>query len=76
MSEATLKTPAVAHDGTDAEARPIYREDRKVLGVSTETWPGIIAPLVIGILALGAWEAVVRIREIPPFILPGPLLIA
>ena len=76
MSDATLKTPAVPHDGTDAEARPIYREDRKILGISTEAWPGIIAPIVVGIIALGGWEAIVRWREIPPFILPGPLLIA
>ncbi|QCK84317.1 ABC transporter permease [Phreatobacter aquaticus] len=76
MSETSLNSAvAVPHDGTDAEARPIFREDRKVLGISTETWPGIIAPVVIGLLALGAWEAIVRIKDIPSFILPGPLLI-
>jgi NitT/TauT family transport system permease protein len=75
MSETSLPAVAVPHDGTDAEARPIFREDRKVLGISTETWPGIIAPVVIGLLALGAWEAIVRIKDIPSFILPGPLLI-
>lgn len=36
----------------------------------------IAAPLTLAILALLAWEAVVRIREIPPYILPGPLLVA
>jgi len=76
MSDMTLPTPAVPHDGTDAEARPVFRVERKVLGISTEVWPGIIAPLVIGVLALGAWEFIVWWRAIPPFILPGPLLIA
>jgi NitT/TauT family transport system permease protein len=76
MSEMTLQTPAVPHDGTDAEARPVFRVERKVLGISTEAWPGIIAPLVIGVLALGLWEFTVWWRGIPPFILPGPLLIA
>ena len=55
MTDATLPPPSVPHDGTDAEARPIFREDRKVLGISTEAWPGILAPLAIGIVALGAW---------------------
>lgn len=76
MTDATLPPPSVPHDGTDAEARPIFREDRKVLGISTEAWPGILAPLAIGIVALGAWEFIVWWREIPPFILPGPGLIA
>ncbi|PTM62043.1 ABC transporter permease [Phreatobacter oligotrophus] len=76
MTDATLPQATVPHDGTDAEARPIFREDRKVLGISTETWPGILAPLGIGILALSAWEFIVWWRAIPPFILPGPLLIA
>src|SRR5947209_15275100 len=64
------------HDGTDAEARPVFAEERRILGVRASSWPGIIAPLVIGILMLIAWEAVVRIKEIPAYILPGPLLIA
>jgi NitT/TauT family transport system permease protein len=76
MSDVTLPQPAVPHDGTDAEARPIFREARKVLGISTEAWPGILAPIGIGVLALGFWEFIVWWRAIPPFILPGPILIA
>ena len=34
------------------------------------------APLVVGILMLAFWEAVVRINAIPPYILPGPILVA
>ena len=64
------------HDGTDAEARPVFAEERRVFGIGMSTWPGIIAPIVIGIVALTAWEATVRVREIPHYILPGPLLIA
>ena len=36
----------------------------------------VIAPLVLGVLALGLWEWAVRELAIPPYILPGPLLIA
>jgi NitT/TauT family transport system permease protein len=35
-----------------------------------------LAPTVIGFLFLAGWEWVVRVNEIPHFILPGPLLIA
>jgi NitT/TauT family transport system permease protein len=36
----------------------------------------VAAPLAVALLALGGWEAVVRINAIPPYILPGPLLVA
>jgi NitT/TauT family transport system permease protein len=36
----------------------------------------VLAPALIGVLALGAWEGVVRGQGIPPYVLPGPLLIA
>jgi NitT/TauT family transport system permease protein len=62
-------------DGTDTQARPVFATERRVLGIAASTWPGIIAPIAIGILMLAAWELVVRIRGIPPYILPGPLLI-
>ena len=37
--------------------------------------PRILAPLAVGLVFLSLWEAVVRLRGIPPYILPGPLLI-
>src|SRR5215470_13585355 len=67
--------PTIAHNGTDLEARPVFREERRILGLPASTWPGIIAPVVIGILILCLWEATVRVKGIPPYILPGPLLI-
>jgi NitT/TauT family transport system permease protein len=36
----------------------------------------LIAPAVLGILMLGLWEAAVRAAAIPPYILPGPILVA
>ena len=36
----------------------------------------IILPLVVFLVALAIWEAVVRLRAIPPYILPAPSLIA
>ncbi|SEF66868.1 ABC transporter permease [Bosea lathyri] len=65
----------VPHDGTDAEARPVFATEARILGLPASVWPRILAPLVIGVLALGLWEFLVRWREIPPYILPGPLLV-
>ena len=67
--------PIVPHDGTDAEALPIASVERTVLGVPASAWPGILAPIAIGIVALSLWEATVRLKGIPSYILPGPLLI-
>jgi NitT/TauT family transport system permease protein len=36
----------------------------------------ILAPTLIGLLALGSWEGIVRWQDLPPYILPGPILIA
>ena len=36
----------------------------------------IVAPVVLGILMLGLWEGAVRAAGIPPYILPGPILVA
>ncbi len=35
-----------------------------------------IAPVVMGLVMLVLWEAVVRVAEIPPYLLPGPLVVA
>jgi NitT/TauT family transport system permease protein len=36
----------------------------------------VVAPLAVGLLFLAGWEAVVRIEDIPQYILPGPLVVA
>ena len=36
----------------------------------------VIAPVVMGIVMIVLWEAVVRLAEIPPYVLPGPILVA
>src|SRR4051794_36255531 len=68
--EMSVSTNPIPHDGTDAQARPVFAQERRVLGIAASTWPGIIAPVVIGILILAAWEVTVRVKGIPPYILP------
>ena len=46
------------------------------MSVSNEKWQRYAMPIAALLFALGGWEAVVRINEIPPFILPSPSLIA
>ncbi len=36
----------------------------------------VTAPIAIGLIALALWEAVVRIDQIPPYVLPAPSAIA
>ena len=36
----------------------------------------VLPPIAIGVIVLVAWETLVRLKGIPPYILPGPLLIA
>ncbi len=38
-------------------------------------WMRILAPTILALLFLTSWEMMVRIREIPPYILPGPIAI-
>ncbi len=39
-------------------------------------WKRILAPVVVGVIFLLLWHAVVAINRIPPYIVPGPLLVA
>jgi NitT/TauT family transport system permease protein len=34
-----------------------------------------LAPVLVGILFVLAWEGLVRVAQLPPFLLPGPLLV-
>jgi NitT/TauT family transport system permease protein len=75
MTDATAEHRIKAADGTDSAAMPVFAVEQRVLGVPVSRWPSIIAPIVIGILALAAWELIVRVRGIPPYVLPGPIAI-
>jgi NitT/TauT family transport system permease protein len=36
----------------------------------------LLAPLLVGVLFLAVWEAIVRIEDIPVYVLPGPIVVA
>jgi len=60
---------------TDHELLPEHQEPG-FLGLSHTMWLRILAPSLIGLLTLGAWEWAVRYYEVPRYILPGPSLVA
>ena len=35
----------------------------------------VIAPVMVGVLALALWEGAVRLFNVPPYLLPGPILV-
>ena len=74
MSDVTIDA-ANKSDGTDANARPVFATEPKVLGIARSRWPEIIAPVVVGMLALAYWEWAVWYKDIKPYVLPGPVLI-
>ncbi len=37
--------------------------------------PNILAPGAVGVLAIAAWEIFVRVTNMPPYLLPGPILV-
>jgi NitT/TauT family transport system permease protein len=52
---------------------PIPNADPRYLGLTADGWGRILAPMLVGFLALGAWEYAVRANEVPSYILPGPV---
>ena len=75
MSDGSLTPTTRVVDGTDAGAMPVFATEPKVLGIAKSQWPSIIAPVVVGLLALAFWEWIVWYKDIKPYVLPGPIQI-
>jgi NitT/TauT family transport system permease protein len=73
MSEAGLALPNAR--GTDQDTAPVFAEEARILGLPKSRWPGILAPIVVGVIMLVAWEGLVRYKNIPAYLFPGPLVI-
>jgi NitT/TauT family transport system permease protein len=66
---------SVSVSANEVADAPVEIRERTILGLTPDTWFRILAPLAIGLLALGAWEWAVRAYEVPHYILPGPIQI-
>ncbi|WP_182378495.1 ABC transporter permease subunit [Nocardioides sp. WS12] len=56
---------------TVADASPA-KDTRARLPIAELRWSTVLAPLVVGVLAIAAWEWLVDSLEIEPFVLPAP----
>jgi NitT/TauT family transport system permease protein len=75
MSATNQPMAQVSVSASEVADAPVEIRERTILGLTPDTWFRILAPLTIGLLALGAWEWAVRANGIPAYILPGPILI-
>lgn len=55
-------------------ALPTSREDTTPLGARAGL--RVALPIVVLIAAIVAWDLIVRLNQIPPYVLPGPVLVA
>lgn len=73
MIPASEKKPIISHSSKSTTAKlasPIWLVRlKKIASVD------VIAPIVVGILALLAWDIFVRVTKMPPYLLPGPFLV-
>jgi NitT/TauT family transport system permease protein len=54
--------------------RPVNRASAPTTGLAL--WSAeVIAPAIVGVLMLLGWDLLVRILALPPYLLPGPLLV-
>ncbi|WP_047309507.1 ABC transporter permease [Rhodopseudomonas palustris] len=55
-------------------AVPASRDDVQPLGARAGL--RVVLPVIVLLAAIVAWDLVVRLNQIPPYVLPGPLLVA
>lgn len=54
---------------------PDHRAPPSHTSLDARRWLDIVLPVAVFCLAIATWEAMVRVREIPPYILPAPSLV-
>lgn len=64
---------SVSLSANEAASAPVEIRERTFIGLTAEAWMRIVAPLAVGLLALGIWEWIVVAKDIPNYILPGPI---
>jgi NitT/TauT family transport system permease protein len=64
---------SVSLSANEAANAPVEAKERTFLGLTGLGWLRILAPLSVGLVALGLWEWIVVSNEIPAYILPGPI---
>ncbi|MBE7381111.1 MAG: ABC transporter permease [Leptolyngbya sp. SIO1E4] len=70
-----LKDPQQSAFTSNQQTVAPSRHTRQPPWWSSVTRPEVIAPLIVGLIALMLWEGSVRLFQLPPYLLPGPLLV-
>ncbi|NER81871.1 MAG: ABC transporter permease [Leptolyngbya sp. SIO1D8] len=70
-----LKEPQSSELPRKNPSLPTKRPARKPPWWLSITRPEIIAPLIVGLIALILWESLVHFFQVPPYLLPGPILV-
>lgn len=71
MSTKTRHSPPLASFSDTAKRKKALKNKLWQKITSAE----VIAPIIVGILALVGWELFVRVMGLPPYLLPGPILV-
>jgi NitT/TauT family transport system permease protein len=68
-SGGSIEVPTAAAPD-EAPGKPV-----RIVSLTWENALAFAAPYLFGVFFLGAWETIVRVENIPAYLLPGPLLI-
>jgi NitT/TauT family transport system permease protein len=55
--------------------RPAAADDDVAMAPGARRLWGAVLPVLVFILTVAAWDLVVRFNDVPPYVLPGPLLV-
>jgi NitT/TauT family transport system permease protein len=72
-SQAAGERHHVSVSANEVAEAPHENRESTFLGLTAETWLRILAPLLVGVVSLGAWQWIVKAQGIPSYILPGPI---
>jgi hypothetical protein len=72
--ERSMTLPSTIEGAPQDEPAPVNLEQARQ--ERRDRWLSVAMPVAAVVLAIGGWEALVRINEIPPYIIPAPSVIA
>jgi len=73
---APMRRARIDADADLSDGDLVIVTEKRWFGVPASSWPRLIAPAALGLVILVLWELIVRVRHIPPYLLPGPVTIA
>lgn len=78
MASAPQKAPRAAFDAPDTVTNDAIRDEAapaRPTGLDREKAARILLPVAVFLLAILGWDLLVRLNQLPPYVLPGPGLV-